>query len=111
MTSTTINGCVGAHSRGRPAVGREPGQEPQRLDRRRRAVALRLVLRGPDGRRDAHERGRRQDPRAAQLLRGQAQPPGHRRLRVKPGITGLWQVSGRDDLDWEKAVRLDLYYV
>ncbi|MFI7484308.1 sugar transferase [Kocuria sp. M1R5S2] len=34
-----------------------------------------------------------------------------RRLRVKPGITGLWQVSGRDDLDWEQAVRLDLYYV
>jgi lipopolysaccharide/colanic/teichoic acid biosynthesis glycosyltransferase len=32
-------------------------------------------------------------------------------LRVKPGITGLWQVSGRDDLDWEQAVRLDLYYV
>ncbi|MEX5301203.1 sugar transferase [Kocuria sabuli] len=35
----------------------------------------------------------------------------HRRLRVKPGITGLWQVSGRDDLEWEQAVRLDLYYV
>ena len=35
----------------------------------------------------------------------------HRRLRVKPGITGLWQVSGRSDLDWEQAVRLDLYYV
>ncbi|VEH42549.1 Putative colanic biosynthesis UDP-glucose lipid carrier transferase [Kocuria rosea] len=35
----------------------------------------------------------------------------HRQLRVKPGITGLWQVSGRDDLDWEQAVRLDLYYV
>ncbi|PLC13214.1 polyprenyl glycosylphosphotransferase [Kocuria flava] len=35
----------------------------------------------------------------------------HRRLRVKPGITGLWQVSGRDDLDWDQAVRLDLYYV
>ena len=35
----------------------------------------------------------------------------YRRLRVKPGITGLWQVSGRSDLDWEQAVRLDLYYV
>ena len=35
----------------------------------------------------------------------------HRRLRVKPGITGLWQVSGRSDLDWDQAVRLDLYYV
>ncbi|MFC4902287.1 sugar transferase [Kocuria oceani] len=35
----------------------------------------------------------------------------HRRLRVKPGITGLWQVSGRNDLDVEQSVRLDLYYV
>lgn len=34
-----------------------------------------------------------------------------RRLLVKPGITGLWQVSGRSDLTWEEAVRLDLYYV
>ena len=35
----------------------------------------------------------------------------HRRLLVKPGITGLWQVSGRSDLSWEESVRLDLYYV
>jgi len=34
-----------------------------------------------------------------------------RRLVVKPGITGLWQVSGRSDLPWEEAVRLDLRYV
>lgn len=34
-----------------------------------------------------------------------------RRLLVKPGLTGLWQVSGRADLPWEEAVRLDLYYV
>lgn len=34
-----------------------------------------------------------------------------RRLLVKPGMTGLWQVSGRSDLQWEEAVRLDLYYV
>jgi exopolysaccharide biosynthesis polyprenyl glycosylphosphotransferase len=34
-----------------------------------------------------------------------------RRLLVKPGITGLWQVSGRSDLSWEDSVRLDLYYV
>lgn len=34
-----------------------------------------------------------------------------RRLLVKPGITGLWQVSGRSDLSWEESVRLDLYYV
>src|SRR5215467_16083191 len=34
-----------------------------------------------------------------------------RRLVVKPGITGLWQVSGRSDLPWDEAVRLDLRYV
>ncbi|MDQ1531852.1 MAG: hypothetical protein QOE37_1957, partial [Microbacteriaceae bacterium] len=33
-----------------------------------------------------------------------------RRLLVKPGITGLWQVSGRSNLSWEDTVRLDLYY-
>jgi exopolysaccharide biosynthesis polyprenyl glycosylphosphotransferase len=35
----------------------------------------------------------------------------HRRLLVRPGLTGLWQVSGRSDLDWDETVRLDLYYV
>ncbi len=35
----------------------------------------------------------------------------YRRLMVKPGLTGLWQVSGRADLPWHEAVRLDLYYV
>jgi exopolysaccharide biosynthesis polyprenyl glycosylphosphotransferase len=34
-----------------------------------------------------------------------------RRMVVKPGITGLWQVSGRSDLPWDEAVRLDLVYV
>jgi exopolysaccharide biosynthesis polyprenyl glycosylphosphotransferase len=34
-----------------------------------------------------------------------------RRLAVKPGITGLWQVSGRSDLPWDEAVRLDVRYV
>jgi exopolysaccharide biosynthesis polyprenyl glycosylphosphotransferase len=34
-----------------------------------------------------------------------------RRLAVRPGITGLWQVSGRSDLPWDEAVRLDLRYV
>jgi exopolysaccharide biosynthesis polyprenyl glycosylphosphotransferase len=34
-----------------------------------------------------------------------------RRLKAKPGMTGLWQVSGRADLSWEESVRLDLYYV
>ena len=35
----------------------------------------------------------------------------HRRLLVRPGMTGLWQVSGRSNLSWDEAVRLDLYYV
>lgn len=35
----------------------------------------------------------------------------HRRLRVRPGMTGLWQVSGRSDLSWEDAIRLDTSYV
>jgi exopolysaccharide biosynthesis polyprenyl glycosylphosphotransferase len=35
----------------------------------------------------------------------------HRRLAVKPGLTGLWQVSGRSDLSWDESVRLDLHYV
>ncbi|WP_445996341.1 sugar transferase [Okibacterium fritillariae] len=35
----------------------------------------------------------------------------HRRFLVKPGVTGLWQVSGRSNLSWEDSVRLDLYYV
>jgi exopolysaccharide biosynthesis polyprenyl glycosylphosphotransferase len=34
-----------------------------------------------------------------------------RRLLVRPGLTGLWQISGRSDLSWEEAVRLDLRYV
>jgi len=34
-----------------------------------------------------------------------------RRLAVRPGITGLWQIHGRSDLSWDEAVRLDLRYV
>jgi exopolysaccharide biosynthesis polyprenyl glycosylphosphotransferase len=42
-----------------------------------------------------------------------AKYPDHvrRRLAVKPGITGLWQVNGRSDLSWDESVRLDLRYV
>lgn len=38
-------------------------------------------------------------------------PDVQRRLHVRPGMTGLWQVSGRSDLSWDDTVRLDLYYV
>jgi exopolysaccharide biosynthesis polyprenyl glycosylphosphotransferase len=34
-----------------------------------------------------------------------------RRLLVKPGMTGLWQINGRSDLTWEESIRFDLYYV
>jgi exopolysaccharide biosynthesis polyprenyl glycosylphosphotransferase len=34
-----------------------------------------------------------------------------RRLLVKPGMTGLWQINGRSDLSWDESVRFDLYYV
>ncbi|NLG21151.1 MAG: sugar transferase, partial [Actinomycetales bacterium] len=32
-------------------------------------------------------------------------------LLVKPGMTGMWQISGRSNLSWDESVRLDLYYV
>jgi lipopolysaccharide/colanic/teichoic acid biosynthesis glycosyltransferase len=39
------------------------------------------------------------------------EPHVRRRQSVKPGLTGLWQVSGRSDLPWDEGVRLDLAYV
>ena len=39
------------------------------------------------------------------------EPHVHRRLYIKPGLTGMWQVNGRSNLDWDESVRLDLYYV
>jgi len=47
------------------------------------------------------------------LLEEVAAYPDHvgRRLHVRPGLTGLWQVSGRSDLDWDASVALDLRYV
>ncbi|WP_237268217.1 sugar transferase [Tessaracoccus flavescens] len=41
----------------------------------------------------------------------QYDPDAARRLQVRPGLTGLWQVSGRSNLSWDDTVRLDLYYV
>jgi lipopolysaccharide/colanic/teichoic acid biosynthesis glycosyltransferase len=38
--------------------------------------------------------------------------PWHlRRLRVRPGLTGLWQTSGRSDVPFDEAVRMDLFYI
>jgi lipopolysaccharide/colanic/teichoic acid biosynthesis glycosyltransferase len=48
------------------------------------------------------------------LLRSEMdQYDGHvrRRMLVKPGLTGLWQISGRSNLSWDESVRLDLSYV
>ena len=53
---------------------------------------------------EAHDGGQR---RALEKLDEEA----HRRLLVRPGLTGLWQVSGRSDLTWEESVRLDLFYI
>jgi lipopolysaccharide/colanic/teichoic acid biosynthesis glycosyltransferase len=39
------------------------------------------------------------------------QPWHRRRLEVAPGLTGLWQVSGRSNLTFDEAVLLDLYYI
>ena len=35
----------------------------------------------------------------------------HRRLYIRPGLTGMWQINGRSTLDWEESVKLDLFYV
>ena len=35
----------------------------------------------------------------------------HRRLYLRPGLTGMWQINGRSTLDWDESVKLDLYYV
>jgi exopolysaccharide biosynthesis polyprenyl glycosylphosphotransferase len=46
-------------------------------------------------------------PREVELY----EPEVRRRLLVKPGVTGPWQISGRSDLPWIEGVRLDLFYV
>ncbi|MEO6712182.1 MAG: sugar transferase [Mycobacteriales bacterium] len=50
-------------------------------------------------------------PRPLPIEVVQHEPDVVRRLLVRPGITGLWQISGRSDLSPEEALRMDLYYV
>ena len=50
-------------------------------------------------------------PRNTLISCGNSSIDQRRRLVVKPGLTGLWQVNGRSDLSWEESVRLDLRYV
>ena len=50
-------------------------------------------------------------PRPLPLFDSGYSGPARARLSVPPGLTGLWQVSGRSELSWEEMVRLDLYYV
>jgi len=38
-------------------------------------------------------------------------PADHQRHLIKPGVTGLWQVSGRKNVQWDERIRLDLWYV
>ncbi|MGI8663272.1 MAG: sugar transferase [Acidimicrobiales bacterium] len=111
--------CVGAHEQREALVGRNESNGVTfkiRVDPRVTRVGRFLRRRSLD-----------ELPQLWNVLRGQMSIVGprpplpeetelyedhvHRRLLVKPGLTGLWQVSGRADLSWDEAVRLDLYYV
>ena len=74
----------------------------QALDRRA-APVLERASRGDERRRPA--------PGAARRGRACGRADAHERLRVLPGITGMWQVSGRSDTSFDDYKRLDLYYV
>ncbi|MCF2529271.1 sugar transferase [Yinghuangia sp. KLBMP8922] len=50
-------------------------------------------------------------PRPLLMEESDYEGPARKRLDVAPGMTGLWQVSGRSDLPWDEMVRLDLHYV
>ncbi|GMA40707.1 hypothetical protein GCM10025883_27520 [Mobilicoccus caccae] len=83
--------------------GREPGQRgvvqdapgPAGHADRRRAGEMSLV--GP------------RPPLPSEVLAYESD--AIRRLHVRPGMTGLWQVSGRSDLSWDESLKLDLRYV
>jgi lipopolysaccharide/colanic/teichoic acid biosynthesis glycosyltransferase len=50
-------------------------------------------------------------PRPVRAVDGFEDGPHRRRFSVRPGLTGLWQVSGRSDVAYEKRVRLDMQYI
>jgi len=50
-------------------------------------------------------------PRPLPLADSTYTGPARARLSVRPGLTGLWQISGRSELPWEEMIRLDLHYV
>ncbi len=78
----SVAGCAGSRSTSCPAVQRA---------------------------RRVHVPGRARPPLPVEVARYDGSTT--RRLLVKPGLTGLWQISGRSDLSWEESVRLDLRYV
>ena len=69
---------------------------------RRAAAAVQRAARRDVARRPAAAAARG----GRRLRRPRAPPPA-----LRPGLTGLWQVSGRSDLSWEESLRLDLRYV
>ncbi len=88
-------------------------QDDPRITKPGRLAPSFLGRRGPPaGERPARrDEPRRPTPAAARSKWPSTTTATSRRLRVRPGLTGLWQVSGRSDLSWEEAIRLDLYYV
>ncbi|MEV4944303.1 sugar transferase [Streptomyces sp. NPDC053755] len=114
----------------RPRPGRAPGRAPGE-EERPGAVLRRRTMAGRQGRTFRILTFRTPGPLAAlplllHVVRGEMSlvgpcplVPGHRecagegrrRLSVRPGVTGLWQVSGRSELPWEERALLDLHYV
>ena len=87
-------------------------RDDPRVTPRRPLAAEVLDRRGPA----VHQRVRRGDVRrgasaAASVRDARVQDRHWRRLEVTPGMTGLWQVSGRSSLTFEEMVRLDLFYI
>ena len=96
-----FEGHLIAHARRIEPLRRDPPRIGKRVDG--------LQVRA--GQRLAREHARRGDPLPLEREVAVYERHVHRRFFVKPGVTGLWQVSGRSNLSWEESVRLDLYYV